>query len=203
MSAYQLVEWLQKSGVLHSDNLVEAFKNIDRSDFVPVNRQSEAYEDHALPIGYGQTISQPSTVASMLELLQPKAGQRILDVGSGSGWTTALLAQVAGPSGRVIGLERVAELVQFGAANLKKYHLPWAEIRQAGTSLGVPHEAPFNRILVSAAASRMPDELLAQLAVGGILVVPIDYDIWRFMKTSQDKFETDSISGFIFVPLID
>ena len=113
----KLVYGLMSRGYLKSDQIIDAFSEISRMEFVPKELELEAEEDVALPIGYGQTISQPLVVAFMLELLDPQSGQKIMDVGSGSGWTTALLAHIVGNDGKVIGIERIKELKEFGEKN--------------------------------------------------------------------------------------
>jgi protein-L-isoaspartate(D-aspartate) O-methyltransferase len=168
---------------------------------VPVEYVEEAYGDYPLPIGFGQTISQPTTVALMLELLQPHKGDKILDVGSGSGWTTALLARIA-ESGPVYGVEIVPELVAFGAKNLGKYGFRNASIAQAGKELGLPREAPFDRILVSASSSDLPESLVKQLKVGGTMVIPIGDSVFRIVKKTEKDIEEEEFPGFLFVPLI-
>src|SRR3989338_5684724 len=114
------------------------FEKIDRADFVSSEYQAEANENYPLPIGFGQTISQPFTVAFMLKLLSPQEGDKVLDVGCGSGWTTALLANLVGKTGKVFGVEIIPELVSFCRKNLAKYNFPNAEIIQAGAELGLP-----------------------------------------------------------------
>ena len=151
----KLINSLIKQGYLKSDILIEAFFNVERKEFLPQELEDQAEANIALPIGYGQTISQPLTVAFMLELLNPQAGQKILDVGSGSGWTTALLAFVVGEKGKVVALERIKELVEFGKKNVQKfsfYKKGIVEFYEADGTKGFPQEAPFDRILVSAAA---------------------------------------------------
>ncbi len=195
-----------------------ALRAVDRADFVPKELHGEAYEDYALPIGFGATISQPTTVAFMLEKLDVKEGQKVLDVGSGSGWTTALLAYLVGKKGRVIGVEIIPELVTFGQKNLAHWYSNVlknnrirkpgrAEIRQAEKVVKeIPSETPFARILVSAAAKEIPRELLTQLAPNGVLVIPIGAEhevqkIVRIHKKRNGEFETQEFPGFVFVPL--
>ena len=116
-----LVEFLIKEGWLKTPEIIKAFRKIKREDFLPDEMKSSAGLNEALPIGFGQTISQPLTVAFMLELLQPTAGDKILDVGSGSGWTSALLAKIVGKRGRIIAIEKIKELKEFGEKNIAKY----------------------------------------------------------------------------------
>lgn len=198
-----LVEYLIESDVLKTPVLMDAFYAIDRADFVRPEYAREAYGDYPLPIGGGGTISQPSTVAIMLEMLAPAVGDTILDVGSGSGWTTALLAHVVGEKGRVWGVEIVPELVTFGRENLAKYDLPQAHIVAAREdALGLPEQGPFDKILVSAAAQEEPAGLIDQLKPGGRLVIPIDNSVWKIDKRADGTIDRKELSGFVFVPLI-
>lgn len=198
-----LTEHLIQTGVLNTKLIIEVFRAIDRKDFVLSGWEDEAYEDYPLPIRAGQTISQPYTVAFMLELLGPKKGERILDVGSGSGWTTALLAQLVGERGDVYGVETIPELVAFGSANLAKYAYPQARIEHAKVDkLGLPREAPFDRILVSAAAERVPEELVEQLKEGGVMVIPVLDAIYKITKKKSGKSSVEKYEGFAFVPLV-
>jgi len=196
-----LIEHLVNSDALHSSNIIEAFKNIDRKDFVFDPTIQDIYEDYPLQIGYRQTISQPTTVAMMMEMLSPRKGQKILDIGSGSGWTTALLSFIVGDRGSVTGVERVEELVRFGSTNLKKYRFKNAKIIQAEEKLGISGEK-FDRILVSAAADEFPAELGEQLKPGGKLVIPVRNSIYEIRKTQSGELEAVEHYGFTFVPLI-
>ena len=198
----QLIAYLQKMGVLKTKRITSAFKAVDRADFVLPEYILSAYEDKALPIGYGQTISQPAVVAFMLELLEPEHGERILDVGSGSGWTTALLANIVGAKGKVYGVEIVPELTAYGQANIAKYN-SHADITQAQAILGLPEKAPFDRILVSASGPSIPQPLLDQLNIGGIMVISIDEAIWKVYKKEKSKISIEKFEGFLFVPLIE
>ncbi|MEK7614514.1 MAG: protein-L-isoaspartate(D-aspartate) O-methyltransferase [Patescibacteria group bacterium] len=198
----ELINELKGEGVLKNANVLRAFRAIDRKDFVPEKLSFEAYENYPLPIGFGQTISQPFTVAFMLDLLRPEPGEKILDVGSGSGWSTALLASAVGPTGKVFGVEIIPELVAFGQTNLAKYKFPNASIRVAGLKLGLPGEAPFDKILVSASGQSYPKELVEQLKIGGTLVIPIKESVWKMKKVSTEEAETEKYEGFAFVPLV-
>ncbi len=178
-------------------------REVDRAGFLPRRQRPFADLNVPLPIGHGQTNSQPSTVAFMLELLEVRPGDRILDVGCGSGWTTALLAILAGEAGQVIGVERIPSLTRFGAANLAPFNLPNAEIRQATPGVfGLPEEAPFDRILVSAEAEKLPADLSDQLADDGVLVVPVAGTMMKVRKGPFDRPTVTRHGGFRFVPLL-
>jgi protein-L-isoaspartate(D-aspartate) O-methyltransferase len=180
----------------------QAFQKIHREDFVPESLRNQAYIDAPLPIGFGQTISQPYTVQLMLEWLDAKPGEIILDVGSGSGWTTALLSQIVGPKGKVFAVEIIPELVKFGRNNCKKAGVKNAQFFRAGKEYGLPEHSPFDRILVSASAKELPTKLLSQLKVGGKLVIPVQDDILEITKISKRDFTSVTHPGFIFVPLV-
>ncbi len=199
---HELVSRLIRQGTLSTPRIIRAFEDVDRRDFVGEWNLPDAYEDAPLPIGLQQTISQPSTVAFMLELLSPKEGERILDVGTGSCWSSALLAHCVGVRGRVFGVERIEEILSFGARNVAKYPFTNIELRHASHHFGIPEEAPFDKILVSAAARNLPDELVAQLRSGGVMVIPIRDAIWRVIKKSRGDTTIEKFDGFVFVPLV-
>lgn len=196
----QLIHSLRVSGTLNTPRIIEAFQAIDRKNFVSPLFHDEAYANHPLPIGGGQTISQPETVAFMLELLQPMKGQRILDIGSGSGWTSALLAHMTGDDGMVIARERIPELVARSKSILMQYHLN-IDLDIAGTTLGAPEFAPFERILVSASTDALPTTLIEQLQINGVLVIPIQDAIHKITKT-ESGFNDEVYPDYLFVPLI-
>ncbi|MEA3372668.1 MAG: protein-L-isoaspartate O-methyltransferase [Campylobacterota bacterium] len=194
----ELVSHLRQSGVLRSKMLIDAFLTIDRADFIPDPLSLQAYEDHPLPIGYGQTISQPFTVAFMLEALQIRQNDLVMDIGAGSGWTTALMATMAK---QVIGLDRIKELVTFANSNLTKYSFQNAIVLNAGSQLGIP-QMQFDKILVSAAAHTFPSTLLDQLKPDGTLVIPVANAIIVCHKDKNGHVRHHQFDGFVFVPLI-
>jgi len=201
----KLIEQIIDEGYLRSPEIIEAFMRIDRADFIRSEFWGEAYGNYPLHIGFGQTISQPATVAFMLELLKVKKGDKVLDIGSGSGWQTALLATLAGHTGQVYAIERLKELKEFGEANCQKYNFDNIRFIEGDGSKGLPEEAPFDKIIVAAAASEIPEALKEQLKVGGRLVIPVgevSQDIILIEKISDKKYREERHPGFVFVPLI-
>lgn len=181
--------------------MAEAFAETPREAFLPEDQRARAAYDGPLPLGFGQTSSQPSTVEAMLRLLDVRPGQRVLDVGSGSGWTTALLARLTGPTGRVLGVELEPDLVDFGSHNLERAGVPWASIHEATPGiLGLPGAAPYHRILVSAMARELPAELVAQLHTGGVMVIPVAGTMLR-VSASMRGLGVTRHGPYRFVPL--
>ncbi len=200
-----LIDDLIKEGWLKTPDIIAAFRKIKRADFLPEEMRDLAELNEALSIGFNQTISQPLVVAFMLELLAPKEGEKILDVGSGSGWTSALLGEIVGERGKVIAIELVPELKEFGEKNAAKYGFVKegrVEFICADGSKGCPREAPFDKILASAAAGKLPQAWQEQLKIGGRIVLPINSSIWLFTKKSEEEFDQIEYPGFVFVPLI-
>jgi protein-L-isoaspartate(D-aspartate) O-methyltransferase len=184
-----------------ADRIAEAFAATPREDFLPADQRPRAAYDGPLPLGRGQTSSQPRTVEAMLRLLDVQPGQKVLDVGSGSGWTTALLARLVGPSGRVLGVELEPDLVELGTHHLDAAAVPWASIHEATPGvLGLPGAAPYHRILVSAMARALPEELVEQLHTGGVMVIPVDGTLLRVSCSMRGTGVTRH-GPYRFVPL--
>lgn len=186
---------------MDGDRVAEAFAAVPRDGFLPVRERYRTEHDGPIPIGHGQTNSQPRTVEAMLRLLEVRPGDRVLDIGSGSGWTTALLAHLTGPDGSVRGLELEADLVAFGRANLAGGDWPWARIDPAepGT-LGDPSAAPYDRILVSAQAEALPTELVAQLGDEARMVLPVAGEMVLVERTAGEV-RVSRHGRYRFVPL--
>ncbi|MBU0535319.1 protein-L-isoaspartate O-methyltransferase [Patescibacteria group bacterium] len=198
----ELIEHLKSVGILKTPEIISAFEKADRVDFIKLRDKSIAYEDIPLDIGYDQTISQPLTVAFMLEELEPNKGDSVLDIGSGSGWTAALLAYIVGENGKVAGLEIIPELVDFGLSNIQKYKLDHVKIEEAERGvLGKPGQK-FDRILVSASARKLPEELILQLKPNGTLVMPVGNSIFKITKSLEGVVSMQEFPGFVFVPLL-
>ena len=184
------------------DEIAAAMAGLDRARFLTPEQAPHAREDRALPLFHGQTGSQPSTVAEMLRLLEVPVGGTVLDVGSGSGWTTALLARLVGPAGRVLGLELDPDLAAFGAANLAACGLPWARIEVADPHLlGRPVPGGWPRILVSASAHRLPAALVGQLADDARMVLPVGHSMTLVVRRGRVT-EVSTHGEYVFVPLV-
>lgn len=183
-------------------SLDEAFRVVPRASFLPEDVRDAASMDIALPIGFGQTNSQPSTVSRMLQWLSPQPGNNVLDIGCGSGWTTALLAWLVAPNGTVHAVERIPELLIFAKHNCKSIGFVNVQFKLAGETLGDPDYTPYDRILVSAAAERLPGALLDQLALDGTMVIPVRDSIWVVHKKFDGKVTTTKHAAYAFVPLV-
>lgn len=202
----RLVNELMRNGYLKSDTVISAFAAISRIEFVCEDLADAAEKNIPLPIGYGQTISQPLTVAFMLELLDVHPDQRILDIGSGSGWTTALLSHIVGEKGKVVGIEVIKELCEFGIKNVEKFGFIQkgiAEIHCIPGNEGFIKHAPYDRILVSAVVDEIPAAFKNQLKVGGKMVIPVHNAIWYVEKKGEDDFYIEKFPGFAFVPFVE
>lgn len=200
----QMVERHIKGRGVRNPLVLNAMRAVHREHFVPKNLRAEAYADSPLPIGSGQTISQPYIVAFMIEALGLRGGEKILEIGAGSGYAAAVLAEVAQD---VFTVERIGQLAERAAANLDAAHCENVHVRHADGTEGWAEEAPFDAILVSAGAPDVPKSLLRQLKVGGRLVIPVGGDqrsqeLIRITRVEEDEFEREDIADVRFVPLI-
>ena len=200
----ELVEYLKEIGSIRSKKLEEAFLRYDRKEFLPEEYKKYAYIDEAVPIGYGQTNSQPSLVAYMIEELELKPGMKVLEIGTGSGYTTAIISYIV-EDGLVISIERKKELYEFAKKNLSKYNIKNVELVLGDGSLGYPEEAPYDRIISWAAPHRIPNPWIWQLKDNGILISPVgptyNQKLVKIRK-KKEKLEKKVLVDVAFVPLI-
>lgn len=199
-----LVEKLRREGYLSSENVVEAFKNVDRKDFVPSRQKENAYIDKPLPIGKNQTISAPSMVAIMTENLEVEEGKKVLEVGTGSGYQAAILAELAGENGEVYTIERFGELAETAKSRLDKYSNVEVVVRDG--TLGYKERAPYDKIMVTAGAPEVPGPLIEQLKKGGVMAIPVGSNFGqKFILVKKDEkgnVSEEFVCGCAFVPLV-
>ncbi len=187
---------------IRDPKLLAVMGEIPRHGFVPIEHRAESYTDHPVPIGSGQTISQPYMVALMTEQLRLNPTARVLEVGGGSGYQAAVLSRLAAS---VYSMERIPELAQGASEVLRQLKISNVEIRVGDGSLGWPEAAPFDGILVTAAGSQVPPALVEQLAEGGRLVMPVGSLLDQTLTVVErrgGKEEVRSVCGCVFVPLI-
>lgn len=200
----QLVESLRTEG--YSKPVLDAFLKVKRECFVPERFHAHAYANDVLPIGHNQTISQPSTVAQMLELLELQAGMTVLEVGSGSGYALALLKEMTGKNGNVFGIDLENELVTQAKKNLECNESGGIELNTGDGSLGWKQKSPFDRVLMSAATPLIPKPLFDQLKENGLIVAPVGdagfQKLTILKKIGGKPFKKEFEEGFfVFVPL--
>jgi len=200
----QLMDFWKKKFRFNEAEL-KAFREVKREDFVPEDLKEQAYDDMPLPLLRGKTISQPSTVMMMTSALELKAGDKVFEVGSGSGYQTAIIAKIVGEKGKVVTTEILPELVTFAKQNLKKAKIENVVVYEDDGSKGVPKEAPFDKIIITAASKEFPKPLLEQLKLEGIIVGPVgsenEQEMVRGRKDKKGKLELEFLGQFIFSPL--
>ncbi len=185
-----------------SDRSREAMQAVPRRWFLPEEVRAYAAEDRPLSLGFGQTNSQPTTVGRMLTHLDPQPGDRVLDVGSGSGWTAALLAHLVGRPELVLGVEIEPELVALAQQHLDGAGLGQVRVHRADPDvLGLPEHGPFDKILVSAQAPSLPQSLVDQLADGGRLVLPVASRMLVVDRDEHGEVSVRRLGSYSFVPL--
>jgi protein-L-isoaspartate(D-aspartate) O-methyltransferase len=202
MTTRQMVDSQLRSRGISDPRVLDAMLRVPRHEFVPENHRAEAYEDHPLPIGDGQTISQPYVVALMLELLQLSPTDNVLEVGTGSGYVTALLAELAA---QVFSIERHAALATAARNTLAALGYTNIQVFTGDGTLGLPAHAPFDAILVSAAAPNLPPALLSQLRNGGRMIIPVgspDSQQLHFIRMLDGQPVITMRDPVRFVPLI-
>lgn len=203
-SKEQLMEHWISSGIIKDKKVIDAFKKVPRELFVAEERKEEAYGDYPLPIGEGQTISQPTTVMIMTKALELKEGDKVLEIGSGSGYQAAIIAKIVKNKGKVTSTEIVEYLVELAKINIKKLKLKNVEIIKHDGSKGYVKEAPYDKIIITAACPRIPKPLIEQLREGGIIVAPVgdmnEQSMIRGRKT-KGKLVEENLGNFMFVPL--
>lgn len=186
--------------VIADKRVLKAFMAVPREEFVPKNYRDSSYADIPLPLGKGQTISQPTTVLLMTEFLQVKHGQKILEIGTGSGYQAAILSYLVGQRGKVVTTEIVDSLYRSGKKHLQSYTN--VQVVHVDGSQGYVQKAPYDRIIITAASPKVPTHLLPQLQQDGILLAPVgDFNNQRMLKINKQGIVED-LGGFLFVPLI-
>lgn len=190
---------------VQDDKVLRAMLRVPRHRFVPEYNQRVAYTDSPLEIGHGQTISAPHMVAIMCEILELSEGHKVLEIGAGSGYNAAVMAELVGKTGHIYTVERIESLVDFAKKNLKENGYHNVTVLLENGSMGYPRYAPYDRIVVTCAAPYIPDTLLEQLKPGGIMVIPVGsyfQELIRVKKDSEGKICEEKIGDVIFVPMI-
>ncbi len=198
-----LIAGLIKEGHLKSDNIISTFFKVSRWEFVPEELKKFTTSDEPIPIGYGQTMSAPHMVAIMLELLDIKEGENILEIGTGSGWNTALMAELTGPEGSITTIEYVKDLHEQAKKNLEEFFN--VECIKGDGKEGYSKNAPYDKIIVTCAAKEIPKALEEQLADGGLIVIPIGSVIMQELVKGTKKgkwIEKENCGLCKFVPMV-
>jgi len=206
MSFEEQRKHLVKSMSLKNEEIEKAFLEVKRENFFPQDYKASSYVDNAFPIGFGQTISQPSTIAIMLEMLDVKEGQKVLEVGSGSGYVAALLSELVGKKGKVFAVELLHELHQTATKILAELGCKNVELSCGDGTLGWGKGEKFDRIIVSAACGKIPKALIEQLNEKGKLLAPVggrfSQELTLLKKEKGKAFEMAKRCCFVFVPLL-
>ncbi len=205
MNKKQLISHLIRDGYLKSQKIIAALKKIPRENFIPLELKEIAYEDTPLEIGYRQTISAPHMYAIMLELAKIKPGEKILEIGTGSGYGAALISELVGKKTRAFSVEIIPELAAYAKSNLICAKIKNVEVILGNGNLGHKKEAPFDKIIVTAGAPQIPKELIRQLKEGGKIVIPVGRGAYQELLVGvkkKGKMEYTSWGDVVFVPLV-
>ncbi len=197
----RMVEYLRQQGV--QEAVLEAMLRVKRHLFVPPERSDQAYGDYPLPIGEGQTISAPHMVAMMCDYLDLKKGDKVLEVGAGSGYHAAVIAELIGVEGHLYTVERIPWLVEFSMKNMKRAGYKNVTVTHGDGTLGLPEHAPYDKISVTCAAPDVPPPLIEQLKTGGKMVIPLGgYTQKLYLLEKKNGIEKNRKCDVVFVPLI-
>lgn len=201
----RMVAGLRGRGLVFSERVEKALLKVPRHLFVPESARSQAYRDTPLPIGDGQTISAPHMVAVMAEALELREGHKVLEIGAGSGYNAAVMAELVGPTGKVITLERHPSLADKAAQVLLEAGYTNVQVVVGDGSLGYPEEAPYDRISVTCGAPRVPNPLVEQLRDGGIMLIPVgglEYQTLLRVRKLGGRTLSEDLGSVVFVPLL-
>ena len=203
-SREQLVNRLMREGYIKSDNVKKAFLEVPRENFVPEPLKMQAYVDRPLEIGNGQTISAPHMVAIMCEALDIKNGQKILEIGAGSGYHAAIVSQLVGEKGHIYTIERFEDLAKRAQDNLKHTGITNVTVEVGDGSEGLKTYEPYDRIYVTCAAPSVPQLLIDQLKDFGKLLIPVGsmYCELQLLEKKGEKILSENLGGCVFVPLV-
>ena len=204
-SKTELLKSWERSGLITQKAVLDAFCEVNREDFVIEKFREDAYGDFPLSIGYEQTISQPTTVVLMSQFLDLSKGDRVLEIGSGSGYSAAIISRIVGDRGFVFSTEIIGELADFAKNNLKKSGIFNVKVKHTDGSVGLTRYAPFDRVIITAAAPDIPPPITNQLKDGGILVAPVGKNrfcqkMLRATRRGKD-LQIEELGSFVFVPL--
>ncbi|MCS7109733.1 MAG: protein-L-isoaspartate(D-aspartate) O-methyltransferase [Candidatus Micrarchaeota archaeon] len=199
-----MIEYLIKSGYIDK-RIGSVMEEIKREEFVDDSLKEYSYIDTPLPIGFGQTISAPSIVGLMMKELDIKEGMKILEIGTGSGWQTAMLCKLVGENGKVFSVERIKELAEMAKERLVKLGIKNVEIKVGDGTIGWIENAPYDRIIVGAAAPDVPKPLIEQLNIKGKLIIPVGHLYWQelvLVEKGEKEIKVKNLLPVMFVPLV-
>ncbi len=201
MHKHNLINELREMGI--EEHILHAIEEVPREIFVPEEYRDYAYENCPQPIGFGQTISQPYTVAFMIQLLDLKKGSKVLEIGAGSGYNAAVMSKLIGATGKIYAVELLQELVSMAKTNLKNSGIDNVEVVYGNGYDGFEEQGPYDRIIVTAAAPFIPKKLMDQLKKGGVMVIPVRVNFHEVMTriVKKDKPQVTKHGEFRFVPM--
>ena len=200
----KLIEvWESKFDI--NEREIDAFRSLKREDFIPKSLLSFAYDDIPLPLMREKTISQPSTIIMMISALELEKSHRVFEIGTGSGYNTAIISKIIGENGKIVTTEIVPELVNLAKNNLNDAGIKNASVYEEDGSKGIKNEAPFDRIVITAACREFPKPLLNQLKEGGIIVGPVgsreEQEMVKGVKDSNGRLRFYFLGQFLFTPM--